>query len=317
MELMRLEDKDSREIEAEFFATDKNSGNKSSLVIATFNIRYAVGAFLITGSFLRRIKLGLPRRRPALVARHLKIAAEAFAQNRIMPVPDIIALQEADKHTARSGGHSIARKLASALKMNYARAAMRGALGEMPKPRKWYLDFEEHIAQDETGDTGVAILTRLPFTDVARIELPFYECTWRPRLAIRLTVEHNNRRIHVFNAHIDPHATQSQQRAQHEKILEKADDIHDPNDLIVLLGDFNTLTQKSRADTRRFLESRGYKTVLPDYIPTWRAGLLRNHTDWIFTRGDVLVSRWGVARPLGVSDHWPVWIEIDTARNDK
>ena len=71
IELMSLEDKDAGEIETGFFAPDKSSENKSRLVIATFNIRYAVGAFLISGSFLRRMRLGLPRRRPALVARHL------------------------------------------------------------------------------------------------------------------------------------------------------------------------------------------------------------------------------------------------------
>ena len=234
-----------------------------------------------------------------------------------MPAPDIIALQEADKHTGRAGGHTIAHELASALEMNYARAAMMGARDVEPKPRKWYLDFEEHVAPDETGDTGVAILSRLPFADVARIELPFYECAWRPRLALRLTVEHNNRRIHIFNAHIDPHATQSQKRAQHEKILEQADEINHPDDLVVLLGDFNTLTRNSRAETLSFLESRGFKTALPKGVSTWRAGFFRKQTDWIFTRGDASVSRWGVARPLGVSDHWPVWIEIHTRRNDE
>jgi endonuclease/exonuclease/phosphatase family metal-dependent hydrolase len=33
------------------------------------------------------------------------------------------------------------------------------------------------------------------------------------------------------------------------------------------------------------------------------------HADWIFVRG-VGIERWGVARPLNVSDHWPIWAEI-------
>jgi endonuclease/exonuclease/phosphatase family metal-dependent hydrolase len=78
----------------------------------------------------------------------------------------------------------------------------------------------------------------------------------------------------------------------------------------VLLGDFNTLTRESRAETRRLLEAAGYTSPLPSRTATWRAGLYRLHADWIFTRG-VRVTRWGVARPLSVSDHWPVWAEIE------
>ena len=36
----------------------------------------------------------------------------------------------------------------------------------------------------------------------------------------------------------------------------------------------------------------------------------RLHTDWIFARG-VGFKRCGVVRPFGVSDHWPVWAEIE------
>jgi endonuclease/exonuclease/phosphatase family metal-dependent hydrolase len=34
------------------------------------------------------------------------------------------------------------------------------------------------------------------------------------------------------------------------------------------------------------------------------------HADWIFVR-NAKAGRWGVARPLSVSDHWPIWAEID------
>ena len=51
---------------------------------------------------------------------------------------------------------------------------------------------------------------------------------------------------------------------------------------------------------------------MPTGTGTWRAGLLRLHPDWIFVRGPRVV-RWGVARPLSVSDHWPVWAELEAA----
>ena len=48
---------------------------------------------------------------------------------------------------------------------------------------------------------------------------------------------------------------------------------------------------------------------IPTGTATWRGGGLRMHADWIFVRG-VKIERWGVARPLNVSDHWPIWAEI-------
>ncbi len=309
-----VEEADSRGIETGCFApsaSEEHFQSKSKLIIATYNIRYAVGSFLITGSFLRRIGLTLPHRRSALVARHLQIAARAFSNNQRMPAPDIIALQEADKNTRRAGTHDIARELANALQMNYARAAMIVPSDAEPKANQWYLDFEEPVLSGETGTTGVAILSRLSFERAARIDLPFHECAWRPRVAVCATFTINNRHIHLFNVHIDPHASAIQQRTQYETILEQASATSAEGDAVVLLGDFNTLTHKSRTSARSFLESRGYQTILPSGTPTWRAGLFRHHTDWIFTQG-VGVGRWGVARPLGVSDHWPVWVEIDT-----
>ena len=76
------------------------------------------------------------------------------------------------------------------------------------------------------------------------------------------------------------------------------------------MGDFNTLSKQKCIETRRFLESRGYTTPLPTGTATWRGALLRFHADWIFAR-DVKISRWGVARPLNVSDHWPIWAEVE------
>ena len=62
--------------------------------------------------------------------------------------------------------------------------------------------------------------------------------------------------------------------------------------------------------TRRFLESRGYTTPFPTGTWTWRGGGLLMHADWIFSRG-LKILRCGVAKPLKVSDHWPIWAEIE------
>ena len=111
----------------------------------------------------------------------------------------------------------------------------------------------------------------------------------------------------VFNAHIDPHAETDDQLEQHKAIIAVAQKVDGPT---VLLGDFNTLTRESRVRMRGLLESHGYTTPFRDGVATWRAGLIRLQPDWIFVR-DAHVLRLGVARRLRVSDHWPVWVELD------
>ncbi|HEV7376997.1 MAG TPA: endonuclease/exonuclease/phosphatase family protein [Pyrinomonadaceae bacterium] len=279
----------------------------STLVIASYNIRYAVGSFLIAGSIGRRLGLSRPRRRPRLVASHLQNAAIAFTNGQRLPPPLILALQEADQQTLRAGGHHIARELAQELQMNYAYAASEIPARLEPKSNRWYLDFEEHISPTDPGKTGLALLSRLPFARVERIDLPWSECAWRPRLALAATISNGKRSLHVFNSHIDPHALITEQLEQHAAILDRADEMKGPT---VLLGDFNTLSKRSCLEMRRSLEARGFRTPFQTGTATWRAGLIRLHTDWIFLRG-AKVKRYGVARPLGVSDHWPVWAEID------
>ncbi|MFL6208988.1 MAG: endonuclease/exonuclease/phosphatase family protein [Pyrinomonadaceae bacterium] len=277
-------------------------------VIATFNIRYAVGRFLISGGLLRKAGLAYNRPRPPVVARHLATATALFTHARLMPRPDIIALQEADRGTVRAGGYHVARELARALQMDYAHAAMNIPRGEEPKDRQWYLDFEERIGLNDPGDTGVAILSRRPVAEARRVDLPWTECAWRPRLALACSVAVGGRRLNIFNTHIDPHANVTEQLAQHEAVLAESD--RRRGEPTILLGDFNTLFPKSRAAMRELLEAHGFTTPMPTGTATWRAGLIRLHADWIFVR-DVRVLRWGVARPLKVSDHWPVWAEIE------
>jgi endonuclease/exonuclease/phosphatase family metal-dependent hydrolase len=301
---------DEPELEYGSFAP-ADAGDISRLVVATYNIRYAVGSYLISGGVLRRLGVARPGRRPRLVGRNIRDAARLLAEGRRMPRADLIALQEADRETRRAGGRHVALELAEALAMNFVRAATPTPQDEEPKAKQWYLDFEERIGRGEEGDTGVALLSRLPLSDAGRVELPWTECAWRPRLALGASVPFDGRRLHVFNAHIDPHASLTEQLGQHRSILARAEGFG-AAEPVVLLGDFNTLSRRAREEARGLLEAHGYTTPLPTGTGTWRAGVLRLHFDWIFVRG-VRVRRWGVARGPGVSDHWPVWAELEAS----
>ena len=284
--------------------TDATPG---SLVIASYNIRYGVGRFLIASGLLRGLGLNLPRRRAEQIRKNLRIAAQAFASAELLPRPDVLALQEADKRTGRAGGCHVAKELAHELNLSWAHVGAGIPRGIEPKHRQWWLNFEEQIGLFDEGDTGVALLSRLPLEGVTPIDLPWHECPWRPRLAMGATIAAGNRRLGIVNAHVDPHASIDRQHEQLEALVDQAREYAGP---VVVLGDFNTLSNQKCRDARGFMEAQGFTTPFRTGTATWRGGGLRMHADWIFVSG-VHVKRFGVARPLNVSDHWPVWAEIE------
>lgn len=297
------------DLESGSFVSSETAAPGRTLVVATYNIRYAVGPHLITGSLARRAGLGRPARRARLVGDNLRRASELLSAGRRMPPVDFVALQEADRRTMRAGGRHVSRELARALGMSYAYAWADAPEGEPPKGKQWYLDFEEPVGVGDAGDTGVATLCRHPLTDVRRIELPWTDCAWRPRLALAATVRlAGGAPLHLLNVHIDPHGAVEDRLAQQRAVVSETDRLYG-DEPTVLLGDFNTLTREARAATLELLLGLGFSTPMPSGAATWRAGLLRLHTDWIFVRR-ARVRRWGVARRRGISDHWPVWAEI-------
>jgi endonuclease/exonuclease/phosphatase family metal-dependent hydrolase len=146
----------------------------------------------------------------------------------------------------------------------------------------------------------------MPLRDVERIDLPWHKCPWRPRLAMGATFELAGQRVRLFNVHVDPHGPLDNQYQQVEALLENTEKFRGPR---VIMGDFNTLSKEKAVEIRRLMESRDYSTPFPTGTPTWRGAGLRFHADWIFTNG-LSASRWGVVKPLNVSDHWPIWAEI-------
>ena len=276
------------------------------LVIASYNIRYARGPRLISGGLLRKAGFKNAQARPHIVSQNIEAAAEAFSRGRLLPRVDVLALQEADKQTVRSGGLHIAREVANRLDMFWVHAPAGIPRGIKPVQRQWWLDFEEPIELHDPGDTGVALVSRVPLSDILRIDLPWHECPWRPRLAIAATLTVGENQFRLFNVHVDPHANALGQLEQLEVIVEMAGTTSLPT---LIVGDFNTLSGQKCVETRSFLESKGFQSVFPTGTSTWRGAAIRLHADWIFTR-NVAVKRWGVAKPLNVSDHWPIWAEI-------
>src|SRR5437899_9471327 len=122
------------------------SSDRSKLIIASYNIRYGVGRYLISSGLLRRAGFNLARRRAEVIAQNIDTAAHAFNDGLLLPPVDILALQEADKQTGRAGGHHVARELATKLDMSWVHVPAGIPRGKQPRKRQWWLDFEEQIA---------------------------------------------------------------------------------------------------------------------------------------------------------------------------
>ena len=302
------------DVQSPEFGENQNFGpwpsTLTKLVVASYNIRYARGPYLISGGLLRKVGLLPKQGRDKTVLQHIRDAASAFTSGVLLPKVDVLALQEADKSTVRSGGVHVARELAAEMKMPWVHAAAGIPRGIKPVDRQWWLDFEEPIELFDKGDTGVSIISRYPLEQVIRLDLPWKECLWRPRLAIAGTIRIGEKKIHVVNVHVDPHAASGGQLEQLEVIAQHVDEANGP---ALILGDFNTLSKTKCIDTRQFMEQRGFTTPFVTGTATWRGAGLRLHADWIFTRG-LKVERFGVVRPLSSSDHWPVWAEIQVSK---
>jgi endonuclease/exonuclease/phosphatase family metal-dependent hydrolase len=279
---------------------------RDHLVLASYNIRYAVGSHLIPSGLARKVGYNFPSPRAAAITNNIQATARVFSDNGLLPPPDILALQEADKETGRAGGQHVAARLADAMEVNYVHISSGLPRGIKPQQREWWLNFEEQIALHDSGDTGVALLSRYQLSDITRIDLPWHDCPWRPRLAMAATVRTGGADLRLFNVHIDPHGPLDNQHQQTEKVLEHTRDHAGP---VVVLGDFNTLSKRKAVEIKKLMEAHGFTTPFPVDVPTWRGAGLRFHADWIFVR-DVRVRRWGVARPLSISDHWPIWAEV-------
>jgi endonuclease/exonuclease/phosphatase family metal-dependent hydrolase len=286
-----------------------DASEKSSLILASYNIRYAVGRYLILSGLMRKLGYNFPRRRAEAIKRNIGIATQAFSDSRLLPTPDILALQEADKRTGRAGAIHVAAQLAEAMQMRYVHVGAGLPAGIKPQQREWWLNFEEQLAIDDEGDMGVALLSRVRLENVERIDLPWHECPWRPRTAMAASIQMSSQTVRIFNVHIDPHGPLDNQHQQTEAVLNIAQRHSGPS---IVMGDFNTLSKQKAVEIRRLMEAHGYETPFSTDVSTWRgAGVMRFHADWIFGRG-IKFKRSGVAKPLNVSDHWPIWAEITT-----
>lgn len=221
------------------------------------------------------------------IARWLKEAASAR--------PTIIGLQEVDRSRKRSGRVNHAKGLADSLGMYYAWTA----------PHK-------NKSETHEEETGVAILSPYPLTEVTRIVLPNPGPGGRLRVAIGATAQVGKTRLRVYSVHSETRMAVRKKVEQQQAILDDLGNF--PKGMpAIILGDFNSWEEPAKKEIRKLYSTAGFETPFPDDESTFRQKIvlfdLKLKLDWIWVRG-LTPTSYGIDRSLTVSDHFPLWTEV-------
>lgn len=205
----------------------------------------------------------------------------------------ILCLQEVDRRKKRSGQTNTAKRIADELGMHYAWAAPPA-----PKP----------TAEEETG---VAILSVYPLTDVRRIVLPHEGPGQRRRVALGATVEIDSRKWRVYSAHSETRIAVDKKLEQFKAVL---DDLakFPPEMPAIVMGDLNTWEPSADGKTSKFFTAAGLKTPFGPEATFKRRVLLvpiELKLDWVWLRG-LEAASYGIDRKIEISDHWPLWTNL-------
>ena len=212
----------------------------------------------------------------------------------------ILALQEVDRRKKRTGNNNTVKVLADELGLHYAWAAPPS-----PKPN----DEEE---------TGVAILSVFPLSDVKRIVLPHPGPNRRRRVALGATIEIDGQPWRIYSAHAETRISVDKKMEQFNAILEDLKR-YPENTPVIVMGDLNTWEPSADDKTIKLFTNTGFKTPFTGKS-TFRQKVLlvpiQFRLDWVWLRGLEATSH-GIDRQINISDHWPLWTNVRLATATK
>ncbi len=212
----------------------------------------------------------------------------------------ILGLQEVDRNKKRTGNQNTVKMLAEELGMYYAWAA--------PPSTK----------SEKEEETGVAILSSYPLSQVHRIVLPHEGPGGRRRVALGATVTVGKTSLRIYSVHSETRILVKRKLDQMKAVLEDLDRY--PKGMSsVVLGDFNTWEQDAVAKTSRLFTAKDFHTPFDEQATFFRRVLFVSvdlKLDWIWLRS-IENAGYGVSRRIELSDHWPLWVvlKLRTAAN--
>ena len=205
----------------------------------------------------------------------------------------ILGLQEVDRKKKRSRHSHVVKQIADELGMHYAWAA--------PPTAK----------ADDEEETGVAILSIYPMTDVRRLVLPHEGPNGRRRVAVGATLQIHDQKWRVYSAHGETRLSLDKKIEQYKSIL--GDLARFPAEMpAIVLGDLNTWEAGAERKTIKLFSEAGLRTPFGNQNTFRRRILLvpiEFRLDWVWLRG-LEASSYGIDRQIDISDHWPLWTKV-------
>ena len=208
----------------------------------------------------------------------------------------ILALQEVDRHKKRTGNNNTAKTIADALGMYYAWAA------------------PPSVKPTDEEETGVAILSFYPMSDVHRIVLPHPGPGQRRRVALGATIETPGGRWRIYSAHAETRIKIGKKLEQYKAVLDDLATFPAAMPAMVM-GDFNTWEPSVGGKVKKLFLDAGWKTPFSDQSTFRRKVLfvpIELKLDWVWLRG-LEAATFGEDKKVDVSDHFPLWTNVRMA----
>jgi endonuclease/exonuclease/phosphatase family metal-dependent hydrolase len=205
----------------------------------------------------------------------------------------IIGLQEVDRDKKRTGNTNTVRILAEELGMYYAWTAQ--------PPAK----------TDQEEETGVAILSAYPLSDVRRLVLPHKGPAGRRRVALGATISVGKTDVRFYSVHSENRIPIPCKLQQLKAVITDLDRYR--KDMpVVVLGDLNTWEPAAVAQTFKLFGAENFHTPFDDRPTFYRLALfipIDLKLDWIWLRNLEATGN-GIDRGVKLSDHFPLWVDL-------
>lgn len=222
----------------------------------------------------------------------LKKLIEVFKHDKEIGGAHILGLQEVDRNRKRTENQNTVKSIAHSLNMHYAWAAPPNPKGK----------------EREEEETGVAILSAFPMSDVTRFILPVEGPGGRRRAAIGATIHIGELKIRVYSVHAETRINTDKKVEQLKTPIKDLNENHKDINRAVILGDFNTILDQVDNTSLLFLNS-GFNTPFPTSETTWKQYFIKLKLDWMWLRG-MEAKEYGIDKKITFSDHYPLWINV-------
>lgn len=211
--------------------------------------------------------------------------------------PDIVFLQEIDMYTKRAGERNQIREFSK-------------------KVGLYYSSMESNITLEQ-GYYGDGIITRFPISFSTNYLMPLTDINHEQRGILCNRISFGTTKINLFSVHL---STYQEERILAAKEIYKIMSKIDPNELIIMGGDFNVGVTRLGKGQYIFEPSETYEEYeilkkileqLPNKKDTWFSKLGQGCIDTIFYSKDIRLNSYETIDVRGISDHNAVYAEFD------